>query len=197
MVQHSFTSTETRRLERTDSPGRPPRLAHSSWTMPPRLTTLKFMLIVLTTEIRRHRPLRLACRRWLTHSCHECLKYLKASTIYKLQGPVLADATMMDCCNNNNSNIDISNRTFIIWIMGDICLALLFTKGPDQCSKDVIYTQLKRNNNNNDDNNSSSVTVTIRIMGNLYKGNLSVFEKHRINTTRPETTTMWLWAGLA
>ena len=27
-----FTSTETRRLVRTDSPGRPPRLSHSSWT---------------------------------------------------------------------------------------------------------------------------------------------------------------------
>ena len=33
MVQPSFTSTETRRLVRTDSPGRPPRLSHSSWTM--------------------------------------------------------------------------------------------------------------------------------------------------------------------
>ena len=33
MVQHSFTSTETRKLVRTDSPGRPPRLSHSSWTM--------------------------------------------------------------------------------------------------------------------------------------------------------------------
>ena len=33
MVQYSFTSTETRRLARTDSPGRPPRLSHSSWTM--------------------------------------------------------------------------------------------------------------------------------------------------------------------
>ena len=33
MVQYSFTSTETRRLIRTDSPGRPPRLSHSSWTM--------------------------------------------------------------------------------------------------------------------------------------------------------------------
>ena len=35
MVQYSFTSTETRRLVRTDSPGRPPRLSrlHSSWTM--------------------------------------------------------------------------------------------------------------------------------------------------------------------
>ena len=32
-VQYSFTSTETRRLVRTDSPGRPPRLSHSSWTM--------------------------------------------------------------------------------------------------------------------------------------------------------------------
>ena len=34
MVQYSFTaSTETRRLVRTDSPGRPPRLWRSSWTM--------------------------------------------------------------------------------------------------------------------------------------------------------------------
>ena len=32
-VQKIFTSTETRRLVRTDSPGRPPRLSHSSWTM--------------------------------------------------------------------------------------------------------------------------------------------------------------------
>ena len=33
MVQYSITTTETRRLVRTDSPGRPPRLSHSSWTM--------------------------------------------------------------------------------------------------------------------------------------------------------------------
>ena len=33
MVQYGFMSTETRRLVRMDSPGRPPRLSHSSWTM--------------------------------------------------------------------------------------------------------------------------------------------------------------------
>ena len=33
MVQYSCTSTETRRLVRTDSPGRPPRLSHSFWTI--------------------------------------------------------------------------------------------------------------------------------------------------------------------
>ena len=33
MVQYSFTSTETSRLVRTDSWGRPLRLSHSSWTM--------------------------------------------------------------------------------------------------------------------------------------------------------------------
>ena len=33
MIQYSFTSTETRRLVRTVSPGRPPRFSHSSWTM--------------------------------------------------------------------------------------------------------------------------------------------------------------------
>ena len=32
-VRLIFTSTETRRLVRTDSPGRPPRLSHSSWTL--------------------------------------------------------------------------------------------------------------------------------------------------------------------
>ena len=32
-VQQFFTSTETRRLVRTDSSGQPPRLSHSSWTM--------------------------------------------------------------------------------------------------------------------------------------------------------------------
>ena len=33
MVQCCFTSTETVRLIRTESPGRPPRLSHSSWTL--------------------------------------------------------------------------------------------------------------------------------------------------------------------
>ena len=33
MVQYCFTSTETIRLVRTDSPGRPPQLSHSSWTV--------------------------------------------------------------------------------------------------------------------------------------------------------------------
>ena len=33
MVQYCFMSTEARRLVRTNSPGRPPRLSHSSWTM--------------------------------------------------------------------------------------------------------------------------------------------------------------------
>ena len=33
MVKWCFTSTETVRLFRTESPGRPPRLSHSSWTL--------------------------------------------------------------------------------------------------------------------------------------------------------------------
>ena len=33
MVQCSFTSTEARRLVRTDSPGHQPRLSHSLWTL--------------------------------------------------------------------------------------------------------------------------------------------------------------------
>ena len=33
MVQYSFTSRETRRLVRMDSPGQPPWLSHTSWTM--------------------------------------------------------------------------------------------------------------------------------------------------------------------
>ena len=33
MAQYCCTSTETRRLVRTESPRRPPRLSHSSWTL--------------------------------------------------------------------------------------------------------------------------------------------------------------------
>ena len=33
MIQCCFTSTETVRFIRTESPGRPPRLSHSSWTL--------------------------------------------------------------------------------------------------------------------------------------------------------------------
>ena len=33
MVQYRFASTETIRLVRTESPGRSPRLSHSSWTL--------------------------------------------------------------------------------------------------------------------------------------------------------------------
>ena len=42
-VQCCFTSTETVRLIRTESPGRPPRLWHSSWTLgtPLRVSALK------------------------------------------------------------------------------------------------------------------------------------------------------------
>ena len=44
MVQYSFTSTETRRLVRTDSPGRPPRLSHSSfdWTFVSRVISFLY-----------------------------------------------------------------------------------------------------------------------------------------------------------
>ena len=46
MVQYSFTSTESRGLVRTDSPGRPPRLSHSSWTMRRRNATPTAVFIV-------------------------------------------------------------------------------------------------------------------------------------------------------
>ena len=66
-----------------------------------------------TAEKRGHWSLRLACRRWLTHSCQECLKYLNASTIYKLRGPVLGDPTKKDCrYNNNDGNNDINNHHY-------------------------------------------------------------------------------------
>ena len=48
MVQYSFTSMETRRLMRTDSPGRPPWLSHSSWTM---MLEPKLIVILYKTEL--------------------------------------------------------------------------------------------------------------------------------------------------
>ena len=47
MVQYCFTSTETIRLVRTDSPGRPPRLSNSSWT----LTCSLHLIQVLTCDL--------------------------------------------------------------------------------------------------------------------------------------------------
>ena len=44
MVQCCFTSVVTKRLVRTDSPGWPPRLSHSSWTMRPRALDHCFFL---------------------------------------------------------------------------------------------------------------------------------------------------------
>ena len=48
MVQYSFTSTEARRLVRTDSPGRPPRLSHSSWTMSRSVVVGRFFIALFS-----------------------------------------------------------------------------------------------------------------------------------------------------
>ena len=51
MVQYSFTSTETRRIVRMDSPGRPPRLSHSFWTMHAHSPPVTFIPKVRTRDI--------------------------------------------------------------------------------------------------------------------------------------------------
>ena len=51
MVQYSFKSTETRILIRMDSPGRPPRLSHSSWTMNSQADDDEVMLNVLRCQL--------------------------------------------------------------------------------------------------------------------------------------------------
>ena len=48
MFQCGFTSTETIRLIRTGSPGRPPRLSQSSWTLNSMMWTGKSFLLPLT-----------------------------------------------------------------------------------------------------------------------------------------------------
>ena len=47
-------STETRRLVRTDNPGRPPRLSHSSWTMKlwRKWSSVKYSLVSRLTSVR-------------------------------------------------------------------------------------------------------------------------------------------------
>ena len=64
MVQYSFTSTETIRLIRTDSPGRPPRLSHSSWTMS--------FCFVLRSELESPRSRVRGSRQVLTHRACSC-----------------------------------------------------------------------------------------------------------------------------
>ena len=51
MVQYIFTSAETRRLVRTDSPGRQLRLSHSSWTMIPNARTVAFYCAFLNSGV--------------------------------------------------------------------------------------------------------------------------------------------------
>ena len=63
MLQYSFMSTETRRLIRTDSPGRPPRLSHITWT------TSEYMYIVtivLVSSIYQVHSSRFCCLSLLT-----------------------------------------------------------------------------------------------------------------------------------
>ena len=50
MVQCCFTSTETVRLIRTGSPGRPPQLSHSSWTLMCDDVFVTFFLIVFSAR---------------------------------------------------------------------------------------------------------------------------------------------------
>ena len=47
-VQCCFTSTETVRLIRTESPGRPPRLSHSSRTLKEDVPLVEFMYLEFT-----------------------------------------------------------------------------------------------------------------------------------------------------
>ena len=47
-VQCCFMSTETVRLIRTESPGRPPRLSHSSWTLCEDVPLVKFIYVPCT-----------------------------------------------------------------------------------------------------------------------------------------------------
>ena len=63
IVQYCFTSTEPIRLVRTESPGRPPRLSHSSWTMSqhsateiyvPKLPALVYDILPSTTAVFSH-----------------------------------------------------------------------------------------------------------------------------------------------
>ena len=66
MVQYCFTSTETRRLVRTDGPGRPPRLSHSSWTMwvhtAPELCKMRNRLQSYRAPVVRHFHWQVRCR---------------------------------------------------------------------------------------------------------------------------------------
>ena len=70
MVQCCFTSTETVRLIRTGSPGRPPRLSHSSrkvWEEGGRVYTYRY---TVTTRVRESIYLSLHCH----HQIDSCIK---------------------------------------------------------------------------------------------------------------------------
>ena len=65
MVQCSFTSTETRRLVRVDSPGRPPRLSHSSVLCADSDFCVVFMMLCLN---RSYWAETVHCGNWASHT---------------------------------------------------------------------------------------------------------------------------------
>ena len=70
--QYSFTSTETRRLVRMDSPGRPPQLSHSSWTMRSsrrNLLVLCLQLYKAIVDFAEHPPRQFCCVSSLFKTC--------------------------------------------------------------------------------------------------------------------------------
>ena len=71
MVQYSFTSTETRRLVRTDSPGQPPQLSHSFLNYVEDVPLVEFMYLVFT---------RMPCESYVGDSglcCCTCATYFE------------------------------------------------------------------------------------------------------------------------
>ena len=87
IVQYNLTSTETRRLVRTDSPGRPPRLSHSSWTMVAILGSTSTVINSVKQRLLRNRPG--SALRPLATSCAEA-KCLHSSKPALLNGTPLS-----------------------------------------------------------------------------------------------------------
>ena len=96
IVQYSFMSTKTRRLARMDSPGWPPRLSHSSWTLLPS----SFIIFYLSSYTWRRLCWKRLC---LIVPCVSSMRWVHFSRAVLFCQPHQQLFTHATACNNQAS----------------------------------------------------------------------------------------------
>ena len=116
MVQCCFTSTETVRLIRTESPGRPPRLSHSSWTLREKQSTL-----IMPSAVTIERSETKHCDNANTKRFKRTLIYFNTDTQYaNFRGNPFCQTTKRHLNNRetvkNDEKLKEKNKPILFWL---------------------------------------------------------------------------------